>query len=260
MLSGRQVTRIVAVAAAVAVCLAGTWTAIGVTISGCVCIPMYGEPTNSCSAKSGKHVSASEEKATRNAWIAGANEESERCGKRMKALVAGTVFVADGDLAPRAAELLKHECGPFTRNEEEYFRNPKVPPPLRKTNPALCDRLAAGAPPEAFALRQEGKTLYFYYFAYDEVAGGLRMRELYSKIAMDPASLWFGTPPMLNALCSLQRVPGSDDEGTAPLSHYCWGNVMLTSEDPALATPRLCYGHEHKFRRTDLKLEVGDGG
>jgi len=264
-LDRRRLVPLAAAIAAAAVLAVSFWSALGAMLSACLCVPMYGDPTNSCKVPEGKKVSPAEEASVRRAWIAGAGEASERCRVRMDALGAGAVFVADGERAPRAKELLAHECGPFTPEEVKRFHDGFRHPPLRETNPALCDALAQSAPPEAFALRKEGASLYFVYFTYAEVDGKLRVLDVYTKVAMDLSSQWFGSPPVMNAQCPLTAAHDAGDLGAAPLyapwGHNCWGGVSLLSEDPERATIDLCYSGKNSFRHTSEPLEaVRDGG
>jgi hypothetical protein len=191
--------------------------------------------------------------------MAGAQAEDKRCDDRVAALFAGTVFVADGERSPRAKELLANECGPTTAVEVRSCDD-VAHPPLRKTNPALCERLAKATPPEGFALRQEGGGVTFYYFAFDEVDGRLRMRDVYSKVAMDPGSLFWGSPPK-HGPCWFRSI--ARDVGSAPIyaagQPKGWYSLTLDSEDPDTARIGLCYGR-HAFRRASQKLEVSDGG
>jgi hypothetical protein len=262
--SGRRLWPFAAGGAVALVVLAGAFLALGSTLSACLCIPMFGDPTNSCKATSGGAMSPAEETENRKKWQAGAQMASERCDARYKGLLAGTVFVADGERSPRAKELLRKECGPFTEAEKKYFHDGVVHLPLRETNPQLCDRLATATPPEAFTLKEEGGVVSFYYFTYDAAGDRLRVRDVYSKIAMDPSSLRFGSPPAIGGACFLHPAASARDEGAALLyasaGYNCWGMLTLASEDPDTAQIALCYGAA-TFKRTTQKLEgFGDGG
>ncbi len=249
----RTVLQVTAVGAAAATCVGGFWLVVGSALNGC-CAGMYGDPGNPCRAPAGKPISHAEEERIRQGWIAGAQEAAARCRVRVDAMIAGAVFVAAGERSPRAKELVAHECGTFNEDQLAHFKDPVVPPPLRWTNPALCDRLAAGALPEGLALRQDGGTLYFYYFTYEDVGGRLVVRDVYTKLAMDPGSLYFGNPPRMSSACRLAPTEDGRDEGIAflyrPHGFHCFEDLTLESEDPSTAKIRLVMNIIHFAERT----------
>ena len=216
-------------------------------------------------------MSASEQEENRKKWMAGLNESRQRCTVRIDDLLAGTVFVADPERSPRGKELLAQECAPFSAAQLARFKDPVYPPPLQTTNPALCDQLAKGMGPEAFSLRRKGGALYFYYFTYEEAGGQLRMKDVYSKIAMDLSSLRSnlpppapGAPPPIDPDCPLRPVAGARDLGSAilfgPWAQTCFQALYLESEDPERARFGLCHGAA-TFRRSPERLEAtSDGG
>lgn len=238
------------------------WLVFGSALSAC-CIAMYGDAANPCRAKDGKPMSAQEEKENSAKWIAGAAEASQRCQARVDGLLAGDVFVADPDPSPRGRELLANECAPFSAAQLERFKDPVIAPPLQTTNPSLCDALAKGMRPEGFALRSEGGTLYFYYFTYTEAGGALRVNEVLSKIAMNPASLLVGSPPRMGPACILRPVDGTRDLGSAALygmsRHDCFQGLALDGEDKERARFWLCHSGA-TFRRSRARMETNDGG
>jgi hypothetical protein len=247
------------------------WAAAsGAGIAAC-CVPMYGDPESPCSAPHGKAMSAAESERIRKGSIAAARRAGDLCLWRVHDLVGGAVFVAEGDRSPRAHELLEHECGPPAAPGEP---NPHLDPALRDTNPALCARLAAAPPPpEAFTLRKEGGIVYFVYFSYDE-AGKLRVRDVYTKVAVNFGDLYFSSPPVVDADCPIDPAADARDLGVAPIwwphsGHSpCWGGNSLNIGDVQLPQPdtnrvmvTLCYEHILWFRRSRAPLEdAPDGG
>jgi hypothetical protein len=97
------------------------------------------------------------------------------------------------------------------------------------------------------------------------------MKDVYSRIAMDLASLRShlpppapGSPPPIDPACPLRPVAGARDLGSAtlfgPWAQTCFRALYLESEDPDRARFGLC--HEvATFRRSPERLEaMGDGG
>jgi len=175
----------------------------------------------------------------------------------LRSLVAGTVYVAaESDPAPRAKELLDHECGPFSKEERKNLEWKYARKPLLDTNPQLCDRLKQSTRPEAFVLRYEGKRLTWYLFSYQDVGDRLRILDLYTKVAV--------VIPELHADCNPRVDSPIDDVGSAPLwqegKHSCWGGPTLETLDPDQVPLSLCYTYRHPFRRTSKKLETDQDG
>jgi len=230
----------------------------GALASGCMsCLNggNYGDGPPGPSTKS-EYVSPSKQESIRKMWAAGAQEASARCDAMVRSLVEGAVFVADGERAPRAKELLGHECGPFTKQERKNFDDPLTPKPLLDANPLLCDRLKRTTPPEAFVMRYEGKALYWYLFSYEEVGDRLRMLDLYTKVPV--------MVPELHAACYLQVTHEAKDVGVAPIwpasGNPCWGGPTLETLDLNQTELDLCYTYRHPFRRTTKKLETDQDG
>jgi hypothetical protein len=199
-----------------------------------------------------RHLGADEaayERATSKATL--------HCDDMYRSLVGGDIFLAERGESPRARELLTNECG--TPSPEQRVRADRLPQlkPLGDTNPALCARMKTEVRPEGFALRYEGRTLYWYYFSYVRIGGRIHPLDLYSKIPVEA--------PFENASC--EPTPTGGDTGSAPVSGTaelpCRWIPSLNAYDEKrdsyyrdVVTVWGCYGGRTTFRRATESLEV----